>query len=182
VRLFRITRQRERALAFDGVGSSLYPGRWNERMRRIVYATSRIPLGILEILVQSSGAPLVGYVAYPLDVPDELLEVFDRSVLTPAWRSALAGRDECRIHGERWRAGGRTVGLVVPSAVVPEAQAFGDVNVVLNPAHADFARIRIERPIALNVDPRLQALVSPMPALLSGRRRSGSPSGTRKRR
>ena len=182
MRLFRITRQRERAPAFDGVGSSLYPGRWNERMRRVVYVTSRIPLGILEILVQSSGAPLVGYVAYPVDVPDELLEVFDRSVLTPAWRTALEGREECRLHGERWRLSGNSVGLIVPSAVIPEAQAFGDVNVVLNPAHADFARVRIERPIALNVDPRLQALVSPMPAPSPGRRRSGSPPRTRKRR
>jgi len=182
VQLFRITRHRERASAFDGIGSSLYPGRWNERMRRVVYVTSRIPLGILEILVQSSGAPLVGYVAYPLDVPDQLLEVFDRSALTPAWRTALQGREECRVHGERWRLRGSSLGLIVPSAVVPEAQPFGDVNVVLNPVHADFARIRIERPIALNVNPRLQALVSPMPAPSSGRRRSSSPPRARKRR
>ncbi len=73
MRLFRITTQRDRAAAFDGVGASLYPGRWNERGRRVIYTTSRLPLGVLEVLVQSSLAALAGFVAYPLDVPDDAL-------------------------------------------------------------------------------------------------------------
>ncbi|HEY6233501.1 MAG TPA: RES domain-containing protein [Candidatus Elarobacter sp.] len=109
----------DRPAAFDGVGSSLYPGRWNERTRRVIYTTSRISLGILKIIVQSSGAPLVGYVAYPLDVPSESLATLDRSLLSRTWQSADAGRAECRVHGERWRNSGSTAGLIVPSAVIP---------------------------------------------------------------
>jgi len=170
VRLFRITRQTDRAAAFDGVGAASYPGRWNERARRAVYTASRIPLGMLEILVQSSGAPLVGFVAFPLDVPDELLEVFDRSALTATWRTADIGRLECRGHGEAWRARGTSVGLIVPSAVLPEAYDFGDTNVVLNPLHPAFAQVRIEEPVPLDVDARLQVLLSPLPATAVARR------------
>lgn len=158
MRLFRITQQREPPAAFDGVGPSLYPGRWNERARRVVYVTSRIPLGILEVIAQSSGAPLTAYVAYPLDVPDALLETFDRSLLSTTWRTALRGRAECRLHGEHWRARGSSLGLIVPSAVLPEAYGFGDVNVILNPMQADFVRVTIGDLVPLDIDARLQVL------------------------
>ncbi len=155
MRLFRITTQREQPAAFDGVGASLYPGRWNVRARRAVYTTSRIPLGILEVMVQMSAATLSGFVAYPLEVPDDALTALDRAHFSPAWRSP-AGRDECRALGEAWRASQASLGLVVPSAVVPEAYDFGDLNVVLDPLHPDFARVTIGPPLALDLDPRLQ--------------------------
>ena len=150
-------------------------------MRRVVYVTSRIPLGILEVMVQSSDTPLVGYFAYPLDVPDELLESVDRSMLSPNWRTSLAGRSECRILGEGWRLRGASAGLIVPSAVVSEAYEFGDVNVVLNPLHEDFTRVKIERPIPLQTDSRLQPIVSSLPSVARKRRAAVSPA-RRKRR
>jgi RES domain-containing protein len=178
VRLFRITQQVDRAAAFDGVGASMFPGRWNERMRRMVYTTTRLPLGILEVALQASGAALTGYLAYPLEVPDGLLETLDRSVLSPTWRSAAAGRAECRQYGEAWRARGTTVGLIVPSAVVPEAYDFGDVNVVLNPLHSDFSRLAIGDSIQLDLDMRLQALISNAP---SSRRPASGAAQTRRK-
>ncbi len=155
MRLFRVTTQRDRAAAFDGVAASLYPGRWNERGRRAVYATTRLPLGILEVLVQSSLAALTGFLAYPLDVPDDDLTAFDRTRLSARWRT-LAGRDECRALAEEWRSSRDSTGLIVPSAVIPQAYDFGDVNVVLDPLHPAFPRITIGKPIGLEIDPRLQ--------------------------
>lgn len=148
-------------------------------MSRMVYTTTRIPLGILEVAVQSSAAPLKGYVAYPLDLPDEFFEILDRSVLSKTWRSAVAGRAECRTHGEAWRARGTAVGLVVPSAAVPEAYDFGDVNAVLNPMHADFSRVTVGAAIPLDLDTRLQALISPAPSPARGAR--GGSGRTRRR-
>ena len=46
--------------------------------------------------------------------------------------------------------GGRTAVLRVPSAVLGE-----EWNYVLNPVHADFARIQFNEPKRLRVDPRL---------------------------
>jgi RES domain-containing protein len=165
VRLFRITRQRDSAAAFDGIGSSLYPGRWNERSTRVVYVTSRIPLGILEVIVQVSASPLLDYFAYPIEIPDHLLETFDRSALSAQWRTADAGRDECRRYGETWRGKGTSLGLIVPSAVVPEAFPFGDFNVILNPIHKDMVRTTVGAPVSLELDERLRARgVSLLPA------------------
>jgi RES domain-containing protein len=160
MRLFRVTTQRDPRAAFDGMGASLYPGRWNERGRRAVYATARLPLGMLEVLVQSPLSGFAGFVAYPLDVPDDTVTRFDRTRLSPAWRT-MAGRDECRGFGEQWRASNASAGLAVPSAVLPEAYDFGDVNVVLDPLHPDFTRVEVGKPIALDVDVRLRALLSP---------------------
>jgi RES domain-containing protein len=61
------------------------------------------------------------------------------------------------VLGERWRSANASAGLAVPSAVLPEAYDFGDVNVVFDPLHPDFARITVGEPIPLDVDARLQA-------------------------
>jgi RES domain-containing protein len=173
VRLFRVTQQRDSAAAFDGMGSSLYPGRWNERSTRVVYVTSRISLGILEVIVQSSASPLLDYFAYPVDVPDRLLETFDRSALSAQWRSAGAGREECRRHGEAWLEKRTSLGLIVPSAVVPEALAFGDFNAILNPVHEDMVHATVEAAVPLELDERLRARgVSLLPATTRSRQSS----------
>ncbi|MEA2663185.1 MAG: hypothetical protein QOI11_129 [Candidatus Eremiobacteraeota bacterium] len=156
MRLFRLTNQRDPVAAFDGVGASLYPGRWNERGQRMVYVTTRLPLGILEVLVQSSLSTFAGFVAYPLDVPDDAVTWFERPLLSPAWRT-MRGRDECRTFGERWRSSAVSAALAVPSAVVPEAYDFGDVNLILDPLHPDFTRVTVGNPIPLDVDDRLLA-------------------------
>ena len=157
---FRLTPNPDPATAFDGVGASLYPGRWNERNRPVVYVTTSLPLGILEILVQDSVTSLRGYGAFPINIPDDIvLETVNRANLSRTWRTALAGRIECRAVGEEWYVRADTVGLVVPSAVVPEAFDFGDFNIVLNPAHTDFARITIGRRLKRDMDKRLQSII-----------------------
>jgi RES domain-containing protein len=160
VQCFRLTLNPDPATAFDGVGASLYPGRWNERNRRVVYVTTSLPLGILEIMVQDSVTSLRGYGAFPVDIPDDIvLETVNRADLSRTWRTARAGRIECRAAGEEWYVCADTVGLVVPSAVVPEAFDFGDFNIVLNPTHTDFARIIIGKRFKLDMDERLQSII-----------------------
>jgi RES domain-containing protein len=162
VHCFRITRNPDAVAAFDGIGASMYPGRWNERNQRAVYVTTRLPLGILEVLVQDAVTTLRGYGAFPLEIPDDIaLETADRAAFSPSWRTAFAGRTECRAIGEAWRARKATVGLIVPSAVVPEAFAFGDFNIVLDPTHPDFQRLAIAARLDLDIDARLQSLVRP---------------------
>ena len=64
------------------------------------------------------------------------------------------------------------VGLIVTSAVVPEAYDSAEFNVVLNPLHTDFARATFEDAISLDLDSRLQPVVSPLPS--QRRRRRGA--------
>lgn len=53
--------------------------------------------------------------------------------------------------GREWIDSGRTLALVVPSLV---ARPWGR-NVVLNPAHPDFARVRVAEVVSVRWDPRL---------------------------
>jgi len=161
LRLYRVTRLRAVAAeAIDGNGAARSPGRWNERGHRAVYLSTRVALGFLEVVVQSGTASLDGYAYYPVDVPDAQLVRLDRTRLSARWRT-MAGRTECRAVATAWR--GTSVGLIVPSAVLPEAYDEGDYNVVLNPGHAGFATVVLGAPIALDPDPRLIALTARRP-------------------
>lgn len=166
MRCFRITPDTDLEKAFDGIGASLFPGRWNERNERAVYVTTSLPLGVLEVMVQDSVTSLNAYGFYPLEIPDGVvLSTVDIATLSSTWRTARAGRVECRAIGEAWRAHHESVGIIVPSAVVPEAFAFQNYNIVLDPTHTDFGRLVIDAHIALDVDARIQTLLAPPGAL-----------------
>jgi RES domain-containing protein len=161
LRLYRVTRLRAVAAeAIDGYSAARSPGRWNERGHRAVYLSTRVSLGLLEIVVQAGTASLDGYAYYPVDVPDAQLVRLDRTRLSARWRM-MAGRTECRALAAAWR--GTSVGLIVPSAVLPEAYDEGEFNVVLDPGHTGFAAIVLGAPVALHPDPRLVALIARRP-------------------
>jgi RES domain-containing protein len=162
VRCFRVTPTTDPVKAFDGIGASHFPGRWNQRNERAVYVTTSLPLGVLEVMVQDSIASLNGYGFYPLEIPDDVvLSTVDVATLSRTWRTARAGRVECRAIGEAWRARRESVGIIVPSAVVPEAFAFQNYNIVLDPTHTEFGRLVIDAHIALDVDARVQTILAP---------------------
>ena len=88
-----------------------------------------------------------------------MLSRVDIAELSATWRTARVGRVECRAIGEAWRARHETVGLLVPSAVVPQAFAFDDYNIALDPTHADFARLAIGAFVPLDVAARIQTML-----------------------
>jgi RES domain-containing protein len=60
-------------------------------------------------------------------------------------------RDESlRKFGDRWIGAGETVALHVPSAAIR-----GEWNVLLNPAHSDFRRVKIQHPKPFEFDLRM---------------------------
>jgi RES domain-containing protein len=147
--VFRIVTQRRVADAFSGEGARLYGGRWNPKGIPVVYTASTRSLAMLEMLVQDQ--PLRARYAViaariPLSVRIERVTI---STLPSDWSSA--GRiDELRGRGADWIARAKTAVLCVPSAVVPS-----EFNYLLNPAHADFARISRAGPEPLATDHRL---------------------------
>ena len=58
--------------------------------------------------------------------------------------------DSLRNIGDRWIDAGKTVALHVPSAAIR-----GEWNILLNPAHRDFRKLRIEKPKAFAFDLRM---------------------------
>jgi RES domain-containing protein len=117
----------------------------------VVYTAENYSLVLLEIVVNTSAGAIPAEMLYvPVDIPDGIhLETLDTRTLSPHWFDYPAPA-ECQHIGDAWAKGGATVGLVVPSAV-----ARIEHNVLLNPRHPDFARLKIGAPQNVSIDSRL---------------------------
>lgn len=137
--------------ALDGEGARLYGGRWNLAGTAVVYASESLALAALEFLVHldTQDAP-PDLVARPADLPEDLaLDEVPVAGLPRSWRDYPPPEVLAR-RGSEWARRGRTVALRVPSAVVPH-----EWNVLLNPGHPEFARIKVGRAERFSFDPRL---------------------------
>jgi RES domain-containing protein len=138
---------------FDGEGARLAGGRWNRRGTAMVYTSATLSLAALEYLVHVSWetAPK-NLMACGAEIPDDLARIaIDVRDLPSGWRSYPAPEALAEI-GEKWIREKKVAVLVVPSAVVPE-----ESNVLLDPAHPDFERIRVLDSKPFSFDPRFRS-------------------------
>jgi RES domain-containing protein len=150
MRFWRICRRRYAADAASGEGARLYGGRWNSRGVRIVYASSSLALAAVETFVNLEPnlrpADLV-FIEGEISDAVEIARV-DPKTLPAGW---LETRYES-LHrfGDDWIRNGQTAALMVPSAAIR-----GEWNVLLNPAHAHFHKIRFKHPEPFKFDLRM---------------------------
>jgi len=147
--VWRIVTHRFAASAFSGEGARLFGGRWNRKGEPVVYTAQNRSLAFLEMLVQDE--PLrANYLLIPAEIPGDIprLEI-DVEQLPENWRT-LESRRNLEEIGSRWLRDARYCVLDVPSVVIPAER-----NLLLNPAHPDFRRIRIGQPESLESDLRL---------------------------
>ena len=117
----------------------------------MIYTSATLSLAALEYYVHldqvDSPADLV---AIPADIPDGVARSeIDVHSLPPNWRDYPAP-DDLADRGTAWVRAGRTAVLVVPSALVPQER-----NLLLNPVHSGFGRVRVGRPEPFSFDPRM---------------------------
>jgi RES domain-containing protein len=148
--VWRITSSRYARRAFDGEGARLYGGRWNHPGVAIVYCSATLSLAALEYFVHLQpdlASNLVSVAAeLPRDLSQESLRIED---LPASWRSYPAP-ERLKELGTAWARANRTAVLLVPSAVIPHEQ-----NVLINPGHSDFPRIRPRKAQPFSFDPRM---------------------------
>jgi len=149
---WRIVKKKFESSAFDGEGARLYGGRWNSIGNRLIYAASSQSLAALEILVHVSRPSLLQtYVALSIEIPNDFIETADPGKLPKNWLASPPPTKLQKI-GDKWVRSGSSVVLAVPSAVIP-----GEVNFLLNPTHADFAKLLVRKPVMFEFDKRLAA-------------------------
>lgn len=148
MRVFRLCKTRWAASAFSGEGALRYSGRWHYAGTPVVYTAASRGLAALEALVylEMRQAP-PSFVMIPAEVPDDLVAVLEAP--PPGWNVLPAG-DVSRRLGSEWVRSRTSVGLRVPSVVLP-----GEHNVLLNPAHPDYSRVDVGEPEPFAFDPRL---------------------------
>jgi RES domain-containing protein len=115
----------------------------------VVYASGTLSLALVETLVHLPGGVLPAYSAQRVDFDDSLVAALDDADLPPGWRGDPPPAAAQAV-GDSWVGAARSAVLKVPSVVVPV-----EYNYLFNPRHADFARVRIDRPMPFPFDPRL---------------------------
>jgi RES domain-containing protein len=117
----------------------------------VVYTSATLSLAALEYFVHLDPVDAPGdLVAIRAEIPETLARTEIRAEALPAsWRAYPAPPELAEL-GTSWARARATAVLVVPSAVVPQER-----NVLLNPAHPDFRRIRPGKPEAFSFDPRM---------------------------
>lgn len=127
-------------------------GRWHHRGLPVIYAGLSVAICAMEKLVHTGPIIPCDLVLVRLELPEAsgLFEEVNPAGL-PGWRDTPPG-EASQNHGSGFLRSARALGLIVPSAVVPEAK-----SLVLNPAHPRFAdlQMRIER--AFTFDSRLRS-------------------------
>ena len=147
---WRIASRKYLSTALSGEGAARYPGRWNSAGVPVVYLTTSLAVGILEILVHVSDRRyLSAYVSIPITVPDSLIEVLEG--LPEDWQQLPEPYPESTQRlGTLWAQSQRSLALMVPSAIVATEH-----NLVVNPRHPDMSQLEMGEPQDLVIDPRL---------------------------
>jgi RES domain-containing protein len=149
---YRLVRKARASDAFNGEGARRFGGRWNPKNIPVVYGSESLSLALLEFRVNQGGYdPDDQYVYIPFEFDEGLVE---RVETPPAdWLTRFkedGSITAAQAFGEEWFLRRRSAVLSVPSAVVQIER-----NFVLNPQHADFAKVVRGVATKLNLDLRL---------------------------
>jgi RES domain-containing protein len=116
--------------AFSGRGGLSGKGRWHTQGRLIVYAAENTSLAMAESLVHIQRSNNIEpFSRWEIEVPDSMITA--ALALPAGWRGHFS---VTQALGDAWLAARPSVGLLVPSAIVPN-----EMNCLINPAHPQFS-------------------------------------------
>jgi RES domain-containing protein len=146
---WRIVKEKHAATAFDGEGAWRFGGRWNSQGTRLIYTSGTLSLAALETLVHLNPPVPLRYVAILASFDAALMESIPASELPGEWMEEPPPQSTKAI-GDQWAKQARSAVLEMPSVIIPT-----ESNFLLNPAHPDFKKIKIGKPVPFAWDPRL---------------------------
>ncbi len=148
---YRLVSIRRVSAALSGEGARLYGGRWNSPGRPVVYLGGSRALAALELLVHltTPGSREKPYVFMGMEVPTDGLQSLPKAALPGDWRISPPQR-ETQALGDEWLASENSLGLWVPSVIIPE-----ESNLLINPRHPAMSQLCLGEPSPFNFDMRL---------------------------
>jgi RES domain-containing protein len=147
---WRILPADKAATAFDGEGARIYGGRWNPVGVPMVYASEHLSLAALEVRVHIEKTTMrKRYKCFAFRFDDRLIEVFPARNLPKNWMQEPPPPSLQQL-GSEWVQSQRSVILAVPSVIIPAER-----NLLINPNHRDFPKLKIQPPTDFAFDQRL---------------------------
>jgi RES domain-containing protein len=148
VLVWRITRSVHAANPLSGEGAARAGSRWNSRGVRVGYTSTSRPLAVLEMLVHVAREGIPEDVVFiPIEVPASLIDELETP---PENWNALPYSDQGRHAGDKWAREKKSAALLVPSVVLPAER-----NLLINPLHPQFSKMKIHAPELHAIDRRL---------------------------
>ena len=116
----------------------------------MVYCSESRSLAALELFVNLAPNSMPRELVFiPADVPEQFLTAVKPADLPSNWRDYPAP-DAVKDIGTQWVEQKTCAALLVPSAVMPDER-----NILLNPEHTDFTKIKIGKPNRFVFDARM---------------------------
>ena len=132
----------------SGTGSKLFGGRWNSKGIPMLYVSENISLSVLEMLVHNNFKDF----SIPLSIlkillPETILiNDIKISKLKPDWQDDIS---YTKFIGNEFIKSNINLVLKVPSAVINEEN-----NLLINPLHKDFKKVKITEVKTFRTDKR----------------------------
>lgn len=150
--VFRITQTKFASSLF----APGFAGRWNSENERMIYTAGSASLSCLEVLAHKSGAALNSgrFSMAMIELADNIIineiKLAELQKLNNEWFKVLNYPITQQL-GNKWLLDLDSAVLKVPSAIVDR-----EYNYLLNPAHADFSKIKVLDVTPFNFDSRLK--------------------------
>lgn len=132
-----------------GKGAAMYGGRWNTKDIYMLYTAQSAALALLETVVHIGKIPEQGYCMLTLQIPADKIETQSIDKLPALWQANPAP-DELKLIGDKFIKAGKKLALKVPSVIMPE-----EYNILLNPMHPDFKKVKLAAKKNIGIDERL---------------------------
>ncbi len=150
MKLYRLAREKY-ANDISGTGARLNGGRWNSRGKNALYSAENVSLAKLEVAVHLDLDLLPDdYCLIEIELPDKaIIKTLELSGLSDDWDS-IPHSESTQLIGDDFLDENKFLALKVPSAVVPQEN-----NYIVNPNHASFSEIKINKIERFTFDNRL---------------------------
>lgn len=136
--VFRLSRKNFTS-SLSGKGAALKGGRWNSIGVETIYTAGNRSLAMAEVAVHFTLATLpADYMMVTIHIPDDIsLKKLNVTDLPAGWNS-FPHPNFTQVIGDKFIAENRHCVLQLPSSVTQ-----GDYNLLINPKHPEFKRIKI---------------------------------------
>ncbi len=135
----------------SGIGAEITGGRWNYKGTRVLYTSDSRALCMAEVAVHTPvGVMPKDYYLITIEIPDYgHVSFLDLKTLPENWRKFPYSKETQEL-GDKFINEGKYLYFKVPSAVVQ-----GDYNILINPFHEDFDKVKIIKTEKFSFDERL---------------------------